>query len=429
MDKQLYASYLDILKQELVPALGCTEPIAIALAGAKARELLDATPEKAEVCCSGNIIKNVKGVLVPNSGGRKGVPIAAALGIFVGDASKGLEVLVDVDDTIRQKAADWVEQGFLTYTVDPDVDNLYIDITLHGEGHSSRAVIEQYHTQFVLLEKDGEILLDRRGGESGEVVEDENNPKALLSVDRILEFARCAKMEDVEELLDQQIALNSAISDYGLTESCGCQIGKTLLSANDQDIKIRAKARAAAGSDARMSGCTMPVVINSGSGNQGLTVSLPVIEYARELGADKETLCRALLISNLVAIHQKYYIGNLSAFCGAVSAAAGAGAGITYLHGGSDEAIASTITNTLANTSGIICDGAKASCAAKIATAVDAAILADAMSQQGIVFPDGDGIVHADVEKTMKSVGHVGKQGMQSTDREVLRLMTDQVEL
>ncbi len=429
MNETLYKSYLDILKQELVPALGCTEPISIALAGAKARELLGVMPERAEVCCSGNIIKNVKGVLVPNSGGRKGVPIAAALGIFGGDAALGLEVLVPVDDAVRTAAAKWVEDGCITYTVDADVDNLYIDVTLFAGEHRSRAVIEQYHTQFVLLEKDGEILLEKKVARDGEEEEDAGNPKALLSVERILEFARCAKMEDVEDLLDQQIMLNSAISDYGLSESCGCQIGKTLLSTNDSDIKIRAKARAAAGSDARMSGCTLPVVINSGSGNQGLTVSLPVIEYARELGADKETLCRALLISNLVAIHQKYYIGNLSAFCGAVSAAAGAGAGITYLRGGSDEAIASTITNTLANTSGIICDGAKASCAAKIATAVDAAILADAMSQQGLVFPDGDGIVHADVEMTMKSVGHVGKQGMQSTDREVLRLMTDQVEL
>ena len=428
MDRQLYESYLQILRDELVPALGCTEPIAIALAGAKAGELLGAQPERAEICCSGNIIKNVKGVLVPNSGGRKGVEIAAALGVFVGDPSRGLEVLVGVDDAIRASAAKWVEDGCVSYTVDPDVDNLYIDVTLIGGGHRARAVIEQYHTQFVLLEKDGEVLLEKKvAGDEEEVAED--SPKALLSVERILEFARCARMEDVEELLDQQIDLNSAISDYGLSESCGCQIGKTLLSANDSDIKIRAKARAAAGSDARMSGCTMPVVINSGSGNQGLTVSLPVIEYARELRADKETLCRALLISNLVAIHQKYYIGNLSAFCGAVSAAAGAGAGITYLRGGSDEEIAGTITNTLANTSGIICDGAKASCAAKIATAVDAAILADAMTQQGLVFPDGDGIVHADVEKTMKSVGHVGKQGMQSTDREVLRLMTDQVDL
>lgn len=427
MEELLYQSYLQVLHHELIPALGCTEPISIALAGAKARELLGAKPEKAEVCCSGNIIKNVKGVLVPNSGGRKGVPIAAALGILGGDASLGLETLTAVDEKTRQLAADWVAQGAVTYTVEPDVDNLYIDITLTGQGHTARAVISHYHTQFVLLARDGEILLDkRREDHPEEKVIKTDDPKALLTVEKILEFARCARTEDVEELLERQIVLNSAISDYGLSESCGCQIGRTLLSSG-QDVKTRARARAAAGSDARMSGCTMPVVINSGSGNQGLTVSLPVIEYARELGADKETLYRALIISNLVAIHQKYYIGNLSAFCGAVSAAAGAGAGITYLHGGSDEAIARTIINTLANTSGIICDGAKASCAAKIATAVDAAILADAMSLRGLAFPDGDGIVCADVESTMKSVGHVGKHGMRSTDREVLRLMTNQI--
>jgi len=428
MDVRLEETYLRILNSELIPALGCTEPISIALAAAKARQLLGEEPEKAEICCSGNVIKNVKGVKVPNSGGRKGVEIAAALGAIGGKAELELEVLTSVNDAQRQKAAEWVDSGKVTYTVKPDVDNLYIEVALSSEKNRALAVISRYHTRFVRLERNGEVLLDVSGEEAVcSERRDTAELKAALNMEDILAFALNVDVSKVDELLQRQIEMNTAIAEYGLENDCGCQIGRTILDAYGGNVRERARAYAAAGSDARMSGCTLPVVINSGSGNQGMTVSLPVIEYGKALKVSRETLLRALLISNLVAIHQKYYIGNLSAFCGAVSAAAGAGAGITYLCGGDAEAIFRTVTNTLANTGGIICDGAKASCAAKIASAVDAALMANELSLRGLQFPDGEGIVCEDIEVTMKNIGHVGKFGMKDTDKEILRIMTKQV--
>lgn len=428
MDERLEETYLRILSSELIPALGCTEPISIALAAAKARQLLGEEPEKAEICCSGNVIKNVKGVKVPNSGGKKGVEIAAALGALGGDPELELEVLTAVSDDQRQKAVEWVRNGKVTYTIKPDVDNLYIEVLLSSGKNTALAVISRYHTRFIHLERNEEVLLDVSDEEPAlPAVQDTAALKATLNMDDIITFASSVDVNKVDKLLQRQIEMNTTIAEYGLKNDCGCRVGRTLLDAYGEDVRERAKAYAAAGSDARMSGCTLPVVINSGSGNQGITVSLPVIEYAKALKVSHEKLTRALIISNLVAIHQKYYIGNLSAFCGAVSAAAGAGAGITYLCGGDAEAIFRTVTNTLANAGGIICDGAKASCAAKIASAVDAALMANELSLRGLQFPDGEGIVCDDIEVTMKNVGHVGKFGMKDTDREILRIMTKQV--
>lgn len=425
MEPVIYNSYIQILKQELIPALGCTEPISIALAAAKARELLGEFPERAEILCSGNVIKNVKGVIVPNSGGQKGLLIAAALGIAGGEAQNMLEVLTPVTDQHREIARQMVERGDVVCRAKENVDNLYVDVTVTAGTHSAQAVIAHSHANFVRLVQNGNVLLEESGDTSE--VPAAQGMKELLNVADIYEFAKTVEISDVKDILERQIEMNTAISDYGLTHDCGAHVGQTLLKMHEQDICTRAKARAAAGSDARMNGCTLPVVINSGSGNQGMTVSLPVIEYADHIGADRETLYRALVLSNLIAIHQKRYIGNLSAFCGAVSAACGAGAAITYLNGAGYEEICRTITNTEANVSGIICDGAKASCAAKIAAALDAAFLAHEMSMQGYAFPAEDGIVKQDVESTMQSVGYVAKHGMQATDREILRIMTDEV--
>jgi len=424
VDRTIYESYVQILKDELIPAMGCTEPIAVALAAAKARELLGSMPERVQVRCSGNVVKNVMGVMVPNSDGQRGIAIAAALGITGGDAGKDLEVISTVNDGHRAQAKAMIESGAVVCTLEEGVDNLYVAVTVEGGGHTAQTVIAHGHTHFVHMEKDGAVLLD----EAPDAVQGGGaNPKDLLTVDRILDFARTVDLADVKGILDKQIQANTEISDYGLTHPCGAQVGATLLKEMGQDTRTRARARAAAGSDARMSGCTMPVVINSGSGNQGLTVSMPVIEYAEALGAEKEQLYRALVISNLVAVHQKSYIGNLSAFCGAVSAGCGAGAAIAYLHGAGDEVIAKTITNTLANTSGMVCDGAKSSCAAKIATAVEAAILGYALAKDGLAFQPGEGVLQEDVEQTMKSVGYVAKEGMKSTDREILRVMLGEV--
>ncbi len=431
MDTKLtQKEYLYLLQESLIPALGCTEPIAIALAAAKARELLGQEPESTDVCCSGNIIKNVKGVKVPNSNGEKGILIAAALGIAGGDPSRGLEVLVPVDDAARAKAQDMVAQGKLTCSIKEGVDNLYVAVTMSGrDGSSSQAVIAQYHTRFVHLVQNGTVLLDEPELEQSSDQGGVTGIKSRLNVADILDFAKTADLTDFKPILERQVRENTAISDYGLANPCGAQIGRTLMACDPDTPKTRAKARAAAGSDARMSGCTLPVVINSGSGNQGLTVTMPVVEYAQTLNVGEEQLYRALLVSNLIALHQKYYIGNLSAFCGAVCAATGAGAAITYLYGGDYDAVSRTITNTLANVGGIVCDGAKASCAAKIASSVDAAIMGHNMSMAGLCFQSGDGLVQEDVEKTLRSVGYVGRVGMRTTDSEVLRIMTDKVDL
>lgn len=425
LEQRLYDNYVQILKNELVPALGCTEPIAIAYAAAKARDVLGCFPEHVEMRCSGNIIKNVKGVTVPNSDGMRGIDAAAILGIVGGDASRELEVLESVKPEHIAKTRELVAAGYCRCTLQEDVANLFIVATVRKDEHYAEVTIINRHTYITRIVKDGEVLYETASSEESRDYVD----KSLLNVKDILEFADTVDIEDVKEVLDRQIEMNSAIADEGLMHPYGAQIGRTLLQVYGDDVKIRAKARAAAGSDARMGGCSMPVVINSGSGNQGMTVSLPVIEFANSLFCSKEKLYRALVVSNLVAIHQKKYIGSLSAYCGAVSAACGSGAAITYLYGGNYDEISATIVNTIGNVGGIVCDGAKSSCAAKIASAVDAAILGHFLGHKHHCFQPGEGIIQGDVEGTIRSMGYIGRVGMKDTDKQILNIMIDQVDV
>lgn len=425
MDSELYKNYLDILKQELVPALGCTEPIAIACAAAKASRLLGSFPESLEMKLSGNIIKNVKGVTVPNSGGLKGIDIAAVLGMVGGNADKALEVLEEITPEHIARAKELASRGICTYSLAENVPNLYISAKAVCGGHYAEVVIAHQHTNIIKMEKDGEVLLDRTL--DAEEKTDDTVDRSRLTVKDILDFADQVRMEDIEEIISRQIRLNTAISQEGLDNNYGAQIGKTLMHVWGKSATTRACARAAAGSDARMGGCSMPVVINSGSGNQGITVSLPVIVYAEEWEVSRDKLYRSLVVSNLIAVHQKYYIGSLSAYCGAVSAACGAGAGITYMYGGTYEQVSLTIINTLGNVGGIVCDGAKPSCAAKIASSVDAALMAFHLSIQNKSFLPGEGLIKGDVEETIKSMGYIGRVGMKTTDTEILNVMIDRV--
>ncbi|WP_313128206.1 L-cysteine desulfidase family protein [Anaerocolumna sp.] len=421
--KEQYDTYINILKRELVPALGCTEPIAIAYGAAKAREILGGFPDKIVAECSGNIIKNAKGVIVPTTRNLKGIEAASIIGAVGGDPSKGLEVLrgvkeEDVEETRRLLAENICETKILDTPA-----KLHIIIKMYQGNQHSLVEIIHTHTGIVRVEKNGEVLLDVP--HSIEMEEDSDINYDLLNVEDIVEFSNIVDISEVEGVLAKQIKYNTAIAKEGLRHPYGASIGATLLEVYGDDIKVRAKAMPAAGSDARMSGCELPVVINSGSGNQGMTASLPVIEYGKRLDCTEEKIYRALCISNLIAIYQKSGIGRLSAYCGAVSAAAGAGAGITYLYDGSLEQISQTITNTLANVSGIICDGAKSSCAAKIASSVDAAIVATMMSLRGKAFAPGDGIVKDNIENTVDGVVKLAKEGMKATDDVVLKIMVE----
>lgn len=419
MDSALYANYLNILKQELVPALGCTEPIAIAYAAAKARQILGEFPDTVEMLLSGNIIKNVKGVTVPNSGGLKGIDVAAVLGIVGGNADKALEVLSEVTPKDIALTKELIAKKVCSCSLVQNVDNLYITAKVIKDGHYASVTIEHQHTNITHIEKNGEVILDNPYKSDNITTVD----KSKLAVKDILDFADQVKIEDVQPILDRQIKLNSAISQEGLDNNYGAQIGKTLMHVWGKSVTTRACARAAAGSDARMGGCSMPVVINSGSGNQGMTCSLPVLEYAKELHVSEDKTYRALALSNLIAIHQKTGIGRLSAYCGAVSAGAAAGAGIAYLCGGGYEEVIHTVVNALAIVSGMVCDGAKASCAAKIAASVDAGILGYNMYLQGQQFYAGDGIITKGIEGTIDNVGRLGKDGMKETNEEIIRIM------
>lgn len=426
MDKNIYDNYVRILESELVPALGCTEPIALAYASAKAREVLGGFPEHLSVLCSGNIIKNVKGVKVPNSNGMKGVEVAAVLGLTGGDASQALEVLETVSEEDIEKTKQLLKEGFCDCILKEGVANLYIEARAAGENGEAVVVIEEEHTNITRIEKNGEILFEQ---EKQEVKEEEEPDKTLLNLADILAFADEVDIDDVRRVLERQVRYNTKIAEEGLKNPWGAQVGRVVLEEFGDDVKWRAVAKAAAGSDARMSGCSLPVIINSGSGNQGMTCSLPVIEYGREMGKTEEEIYRALCVSNLVALNQKKYIGSLSAYCGAVCAAAGAGAGITYLHGGTPEQIENTVVNAIADAGGIVCDGAKPSCAAKIATSLQAALLSHKMAMRGLTFSRGEGLVMDCPEDTIKAVGYVGRAGMKQTDVEILNLMIGKTKL
>ncbi len=420
-----YQDFINILKEELVPAMGCTEPIALAYAGAKAREVLGVMPTKVLIQASGSIIKNVKSVIVPNTNHLKGIPAATVAGIVAGKAEKELEVIAEV----TEKQMDAMKL-FLENTV-VEVEHIErgftfeIIVTLWAEDSYAKVRIVNYHTNIVLIEKDGATLLEIEvEGEKEEGLTD----RSIMTVENIWNFVSEVEIEDIKELLTQQIEYNTAIAQEGLRGNYGANIGMVLLKTQGDGVANRAKAMAAAGSDARMNGCELPVIINSGSGNQGMTVSLPVIEYAKELESSEEQLFRALALSNLIAIHQKTGIGRLSAYCGAVSAGAGAGAGIAYLHGGGYTEVVHTVVNALAIVSGMVCDGAKASCAAKIASAVDAGILGYLMYQHGQQFYGGDGIIVKGVENTIRNIGILGKEGMRETNEEIIKMMINESE-
>ena len=417
-----YDAYVQILKEELITAMGCTEPIALAYAAARCKELLGKLPEKVIVKVSGSIIKNVKSVVVPNTGGMKGIRAAVAAGFVAGRPEKRLEVISQVSDEERAAIQAYTEQADMEicYLDSGRVFDIIIE-AVAGED-TAKVRIANYHTNIVLEEHNGEKLLETVvEGDQEEGLTD----RSLLNMEDIWDFAMTCEIEDVRAILDHQIDCNMAIAKEGLTHPYGACIGQVMLDAYGNEIRNRASAMAAAGSDARMSGCELPVVINSGSGNQGITCSVPVIEYAKELCSGDEKMYRALTLSNLVAIHQKTGIGRLSAFCGAVCAGAAAGAGIAYLRGGGFKEIAHTVVNGLAIVSGIVCDGAKPSCAAKIAASVNAGILGYEMYVRGQQFYGGDGLVTKGADNTIRNIGRLGKEGMAGTNDEIIKIMIE----
>ena len=416
-----YQAYLNILNEELIPAMGCTEPIAIAYAAARAREVLGIIPERVLVEASRNIIKNVKSVVVPNTGGLKGLEASAVAGIVAGEADKVLEVIASIDDAGRERLRSFLDNKEVS--VSESKSSLIFDlvVTVFAGEESASVQISHYHTNIVLTQKNGEVISQNQHCDEIKVIK--LTDRSIMNIKDILDFAETVDLKDIEDLLQHQIDYNMAIAEEGLAGDWGANVGSVLLEFWGNDVKIRAKALAAAGSDARMSGCDLPVMIVSGSGNQGLTVTVPVVEYAKELKSDRETLLRALLVSNLVAIHLKTGIGRLSAYCGVVSAGCAAGAGIAWLHGGRFEVIAHTIVNALASVSGIICDGAKPSCAAKISASVDAGILGFLMFEKGQQFYGGDGIVSKGVENTINNIARLAHDGMRETDKEIIRIM------
>lgn len=420
IDQKMYNAFLSILKEELVPAMGCTEPIAVAYAAALARKTLGALPDTVSLEVSANIIKNVKSVVVPHTGGMRGISAAAAAGIVAGNADRELEVIAEVTSDQISAIADYLARTPIEIATSGSGYIFDIQVTAGAGDHTAFVQIAGKHTNVIRIEKDGEALLSKEYRETAQTAP---TGRDILSIERIVDFADHVEIRDVRQVLDRQIDYNTAIAQEGLQGNWGANVGRVLLKAYGDTVYNRAKAMAAAGSDARMSGCEKTVVINSGSGNQGLTTSLPVIVYAKDMGAAQEQLYRALVVANLTTIHLKTGIGRLSAYCGATSAGCGAGAGITYLLGGKANEIAHTVVNAVAINSGMICDGAKPSCAAKIASAVEAGLLGMQMQMQGQEFHGGNGIVVKGVENTIDNVGRLARLGMVETDKEIIQIM------
>lgn len=418
MDKIQYDNYIKILKGELISAMGCTEPIAISFTAAKAREVLGEMPQQVLVRCSGNIIKNVKGVIVPNSGGQKGVEVAAILGIVAGKSDLELQVISKVTQDDIDKTKELYNKGICSCDLEEGEDNLFIRVELIAGENTAAVEVKTKHNHISKIEKNGKVLF-----EQPDILVQQSGDKSKLNIKDIIQFANEVNLDDIREIIRTQIEYNSAISKEGLTNNWGSQVGKTLLKLGGNDVRIKARAAAAAGSDARMNGCALPVVINSGSGNQGITCTMPVLVYAEDMNSDEETVYRALILTNLLSLHQKYYIGNLSAYCGAVSAGTAAACGIAYLKGANYDVIGKTIINSIGTVGGIVCDGAKASCASKISSAVDAGIMGYEMAKRDLVFPFGEGLVEDDYEKTIENIGRMGREGMKSTDVEILNIM------
>lgn len=418
MEKELYEIYTAILTEELIPAMGCTEPIALAYAAARGRELLGGEPDQIRALCSGNMIKNVRCVQIPNSGGMTGIETAVCLGVFGGDAARGMEVLEAVTGPARERTAKFVQEKRCTVEfLDSDIP-LHFIVELYRGEENVQVEVRYAHTNIVSIQKNGETIFQGGEGQQGS-----GTDRSKLTVESIKEYADTVPLEKIQHIFERQIRCNMDIAYEGMSGNYGVGIGRMLRTAYPDSTFTRMRCYAAAASEARMEGCDMPVIINSGSGNQGIASSVPVIVYAREHFLPQEKLYRALAFSGLLTIHQKEYIGKLSAFCGAVSASCAAGAAITYLIGGTLDQIKATIDNTLANIPGIICDGAKASCAAKIAASLDAAMLAHNLAMAGRSYGAYDGILREDAEETISCVGHIGKEGMRETDREIIRLM------
>lgn len=420
MQREIYESYIKILKEELLTAMGCTEPIAVAYAAALARSALGSLPERVEIAVSGNILKNVKSVIVPNTCGLKGVKAATAAGIIAGKPENKLQVLAELTNEDIKAVSQYLKKA--EFTVKQAQNGCVFDIAVKVfAGNDSAFVrIEGHHTNVVTVERNGEKLVD---GKVLKDVESNLTDRSVLNVKDIIDFADCVEIADIEEIISRQIELNSAIAEEGLKNDYGARVGKILLKAFGESVHNRAKATAAAGSDARMNGCNLPVVIVSGSGNQGMTASLPVAVYAKHMNVTREKMLRAVALSDLITVHLKTGIGRLSAYCGAVSAGAGAGAGIAYLYGGKYNEIAHTVVNALAIDSGLICDGAKSSCAAKIAAAVDAGLTGMEMERNGSRFCGGDGILEQCVERTIENVCDLARVGMRETDEEIIKIM------
>ena len=417
-EDNIYQIYVQILKEELVTAMGCTEPIAISYAAARARAVLGELPEKIIVKASGSIIKNVKSVVVPNTGGLRGIETAAAAGVVCGNENKKLEVLSEIESEDIERIKGYLGQADIKVEYQETGHTFDLSVCVYKEHSQASVRITDYHTNIVQIEKNWELIRDD--------LKDEKIEKAnrdVLSMENIWEFVRCADIEDVKETLDKQIECNMKIAREGIRGNYGANIGSILLKMEGDSVQVRAKAMAAAGSDARMNGCGLPVVINSGSGNQGITCSVPVLVYGESLNCDIKKIYRALLLSNLTAIYIKAGIGTLSAYCGAVSAGAAAGAGIAYLHGGGYEEIKHTIVNALAIVSGIVCDGAKASCAAKIASSVEAGIVGYYMYLNEQEFCAGEGIVAEGIDRTIENIGILGKEGMKETNKKIIEMM------
>lgn len=412
-----YRAFLDILKEELIPAGGCTEPIAIAYTAAVARKTLGCRPEHMDVYASGNLIKNAKGVYIPNGGELRGVDAAAILGALGGNADRMLEVLLDLPDGVLDETQALMQQNYCKVHVIQGSEALHLIVNVQADGQTAEVELKNAHTHIVRIEKNGESVF--RAEEDG--TQDGFTDHSCLTVEKIVDFANTCDLADIEPTLQKQIDCNMQIAEEGLNNRWGVNVGK-LYYENGKLLQ----AYAAAASDARMSGCNLPVVIVSGSGNQGATASLPVIVYAEKHGCSREQLLRALALSDLIAIHLKSGIGRLSAYCGAVCAATGAGCAMTYLDGGTLEQIDQTITNSIATSSGMVCDGAKPSCAAKIATSLESAIMAHDLAMANRAFQSGEGIVMDNVEQTIDAVGCVASQGMHITDQVILNLMTQQ---
>ena len=421
MDIKTISAITEILKEELVPAMGCTEPIAIAYASSIARSLISSLPTSVTVYASPNIIKNVKSVVVPHTGGERGIEAAASIGIVAGREELELEVLSKVGEEDIERSKELRRDAKFTILPSESGYIFHIRVELKNDSESSAVEIAGNHTNVILKERNGEVIYKKEYKDS---VESKKTDRSILSIKSISEYADTVDIESIRETLERQIEYNTAIANEGLHGSWGANIGSILLKSYGESVQNKAKAYAAAGSDARMNGSEKPVVINSGSGNQGLTASLPVIVYAKDLNVSQNTLLRALAVSNLVTIHLKSGIGSLSAYCGATSAGAGAGAGVCYLFGGRENEIAHTVVNALAIESGMICDGAKASCAAKIASAVEAGLLGMEMQKYGSEFYGGDGIVKKGVENTIENVSRIAREGMRETDKTIIEIMT-----